>query len=77
MASLYKKDRADFESKWNDIKVVIEYGMLTEDKFYEKSEKFALYPTVDDSYLTWEELEAQIGELHKDKDGKTSSFICL
>ncbi len=71
LASLYKKDRADFESKWNDIKVVIEYGMLTEDKFYEKSEKFALYPTVDDSYLTWEELEAQIGELHKDKDGKT------
>ena len=71
LSSLYKKDRADFESKWNDIKVVIEYGMLTEDKFYEKSEKFALYPTVDDSYLTWEELEAQIGELHKDKDGKT------
>ncbi len=71
LASLYKKDRADFESKWNDIKVVVEYGMLTEDKFYEKSEKFALYPTVDDSYLTWEELENQIGELHKDKDGKT------
>ena len=71
LAGLYKKDRADFESKWNDIKVVIEYGMLTEDKFYEKSEKFAIYPTVDDSYLTWEELEAQIGELHKDKDGKT------
>ena len=71
LSSLYKKDRADFESKWNDIKVVIEYGMLTEDKFYEKSEKFALYPTVDDTYLTWEELQAQIGELHKDKDGKT------
>ena len=71
LASLYKKDRADFEAKWNDIKVVIEYGMLTEDKFYEKSEKFALYPTVDDTYLTWEELQAQIGELHKDKDGKT------
>ena len=71
LASLYKKDRADFEAKWNDIKAVIEYGMLTEDKFYEKSEKFALYPTVDDTYLTWEELQAQIGELHKDKDGKT------
>ena len=70
LASLYKKDRADFEAKWNDIKVVIEYGMLTEDKFYEKSEKFVLYPTVDDTYLTWEELQAQIGELHKDKDGK-------
>lgn len=71
LASLYKKDRADFEAKWNDIKVVIEYGMLTEDKFYEKSEKFVLYPTVDDTYLTWEELQAHIGELHKDKDGKT------
>ncbi|MEJ6625852.1 MAG: molecular chaperone HtpG, partial [Flavobacteriaceae bacterium] len=44
--SLFKKDRAGFEEKWNDIKVVIEYGMLSEDKFYEKAEKFALYPTV-------------------------------
>ena len=41
----------DFESKWNDIKIVIEYGML-EEKFFEKSEAFALYPTVDGTYHT-------------------------
>ncbi|MEL0299540.1 MAG: molecular chaperone HtpG, partial [Flavobacteriaceae bacterium] len=43
--SLFKNDRKAFEEKWNDIKVVIEYGMLSEDKFFEKAEKFALYPT--------------------------------
>ena len=46
LASLFKKDRADFEQKWNDIKVIIEYGMLSEDKFFDKAKKFALYPTV-------------------------------
>ena len=45
--SLFKKDRKGFEEKWNDIKVVIEYGMLSEDKFFEKAEKFALYPTTE------------------------------
>ncbi len=70
LTSLFKEDREGFESKWNDVKVVIEYGMLTEEKFFEKAEKFALYPTVDNSYLTFEELETQIKELHRDKDGK-------
>jgi molecular chaperone HtpG len=70
LTSLFKEDREGFESKWNDVKVVIEYGMLTEEKFFEKAEKFALYPTVDNSYLTFEELETQIKELHTDKDGK-------
>ena len=55
--SLFKKDRKEFEQKWNDIKVVIEYGMLSEDKFFEKAEKFALYPTVDGNYFTLEELK--------------------
>ena len=70
LTSLFKEDREGFESKWNDVKVVIEYGMLSEEKFFEKAEKFALYPTVDNSYLTFEELETQIKELHTDKDGK-------
>lgn len=52
MASLMNQNRADFEQKWNDIKVVIEYGMVSEDKFFEKSDKFALYPTVDGKYFT-------------------------
>lgn len=68
--SLFKNNREDFESKWNDIKVVIEYGMLSEDKFFEKAEKFALYPTVDGSFLTYEELENKIKDTQTDKDDK-------
>ncbi len=68
--SLIKKDRKAFEEKWNDIKVVIEYGMLSEDKFFEKSDKFALYPTVDGNYFTFEELKAAIKDLQTDKDDK-------
>ena len=69
LSSLFKKDRKSFEEKWNDIKVVIEYGMLTEDKFYDKAESFNLYPTVDDKYFTYEELEKKIKKLQTDKDG--------
>ena len=70
LKSLFTNDREDFEKKWNDIKVVIEYGMLSEDKFFEKADKFALYPTVDDTYFTWEELEAKIKDSQTDKDDK-------
>lgn len=68
--SLFKKDRAAFEEKWNDIKVVIEYGMLSEDKFYEKAEKFALYPTVNGDFFTIEELKEATKDLQTDKDDK-------
>ncbi|MHA7057910.1 molecular chaperone HtpG [Aquimarina sp. M1] len=68
--SLFKNDREDFEKKWNDIKVVIEYGMLSEDKFFEKADKFALYPTVDNTYFTFEELQEKIKESQTDKDNK-------
>ena len=70
LTSLFKDDRKSFEEKWNDIKVVIEYGMLSEEKFFEKAEKFALYPSVDNEYFTYEELEAKIKDAHTDKDGK-------
>lgn len=69
LKSLFTNNREDFEKKWNDIKIVIEYGMLSEEKFFEKAEKFALYPTVDDKYYTFEELEAKIKENQTDKDG--------
>jgi len=68
--SLFKNNREDFEAKWNDIKIVIEYGMLSEDKFFEKAEKFALYPTVDGSYYTFEELQEKIKDAQTDKDDK-------
>ena len=70
--SLFKKDRKAFEEKWNDIKVVIEYGMLSEDKFFEKAEKFALYPTTDGDYHTFEELKELIKDHQTDKDDKLS-----
>jgi molecular chaperone HtpG len=70
LSSLFKKDRKGFEEKWNDIKVVIEYGMLSEDKFFEKAEKFALYPTTDGEYFTFEELQSAIKDHQTDKDDK-------
>ncbi|MDC3132942.1 molecular chaperone HtpG [Flavobacteriaceae bacterium] len=70
LSSLFKSDRKAFEEKWNNIKIVIEYGMLSEDKFFDKSEKFALYPTTDDEFFTYEELEAAIKEHQTDKEGK-------
>ena len=70
LSSLFKKDREGFEKKWNDIKLVIEYGMLSEEKFFEKSEKFALYPSVDDKFYTYEELYNKIKAKQTDKDDK-------
>jgi len=70
LISLFKNDREGFEAKWDDIKVIIEYGMLSEEKFLEKSDKFALYPTVDKNYFTWAELEEKIKPAQTDKDGK-------
>ena len=69
LASLFKKDREDFEKKWNDIKVIIEYGMLSEDKFFDKAKKFALYPTVEDTYFTFNELVEKTKDTQTDKDG--------
>ena len=66
--SLFKKDRKGFEEKWNDIKVVIEYGMLSEDKFFDKAQNFALYPNVDSTFFTFEELKEKISKTQTDKD---------
>lgn len=65
---LFKNDREDFQKKWEDIKLIIEYGMLSEKKFFEKAQKFALYPTVDDTYFTFEELQEKVKALQTDKD---------
>jgi len=69
LKSLFNNNREEFEKKWNDIKIVIEYGMLSEDKFFEKADKFALYPTVDNKYFTFEELQENIKDNQTDKDG--------
>jgi len=67
--SLFKNNRAEFEAKWNDIKIVIEYGMLSDDKFFEKADKFALYPTVDGAYYTFDELQKKLKDTQTNKDG--------
>ena len=70
LTSLFKENREDFEKKWNDIKIVIEYGMLSEDKFFEKAQKFALYPTIEEKYFTIEELIEKIKPNQTNKDNK-------
>lgn len=70
LKSLFNENREDFEKKWNDIKVVLEYGMLSEPKFYEKAGDFVLYPTVDDKYYTFAELKEALTANQTDKNGK-------
>lgn len=70
LEELFKNDRADFEKKWDDIKIFIEYGMLSDDKFYERAQKFALYKNTDGKYYTQEELIAQIKPIQTDKDDR-------
>ena len=74
MVSLFNENREDYEKKWNDIKIVIEYGMISEDKFFDKSDKFALYPTTDGKYYLWSELEEKVKPMQTDKDG---NFVIL
>jgi len=69
LKSLFTENREDFEQKWNDIKIVLEYGMLSEPKFYEKAGAFALYPTVDDKYFTLDELKEKTKDAQTDKNG--------
>ncbi len=70
LKSLFNNNREELEAKWNDIKIVIEYGMLSEEKFFEKADSFALYPTVDSTYYTYEELYNKIKANQTDKDDK-------
>ncbi|WP_353778269.1 molecular chaperone HtpG [Winogradskyella sp. 3972H.M.0a.05] len=70
LKSLFNNNREDFEAKWDDIKIVIEYGMLSEEKFFEKADAFALYPTVDGNFYTYQELYDKIKANQTDKDDK-------
>ena len=68
LAQLFAEKREDFETKWDDLRLFIEYGMLTEDKFYEKAEKFFLFKNTDNKYFTMEEYETLIKPEQTDKD---------
>ncbi len=69
LKSLFNENREDFEQKWNDIKIVLEYGMLSEPKFYEKAGDFVLYPTVDGTFYTLAELKEALKDNQTDKNG--------
>ena len=70
LLEIFKSDRTQFEAKWNDLKIFIQYGILTEEKFWEKAEKFTLLKNVDDKCFTIEEYKTLIAENQTDKEGK-------
>lgn len=69
LQSMFNNDREDFERKWDDIGTFIQYGMLTDEKFYEKAEKFSLLKTAEDKFLNMSELKEKIQDTQKDKKG--------
>ena len=76
LSSMFNTDRADFEQKWDDIGVFIQYGMLTEEKFYDKAKDFFLLKSTDDKYYTIDELKEAIKDTQKDKKGDTIVLYC-
>ena len=69
LAEMYKNDKEDFEKKWDDIKLFIQFGMLSDEKFYERAIGFALLKNLEGKYSTLEEYKAQIKDAQTDKDG--------
>ena len=69
LAEIFRNDREDFEKKWDDIKLFIQYGMLSDDKFYDRAVGFALLKNVDGKYFTFEEYKAEVKEAQTDKNG--------
>lgn len=69
LQSIFKDNRKEFEGKWDDLKIFINYGMLTQDDFYDKAEKFALLKDTDDKYYTYEEYRTLIKDNQTDKEG--------
>jgi molecular chaperone HtpG len=70
LTEIFKNDRKQFEEKWNDLKVFIEYGILTEEKFWEKAQKFCLLKNMEEKCFTLEEYKTLIAENQTDKDGQ-------
>ena len=71
LSRMFQKDRGDFEKKWDDVKMFIEYGMLTEEKFFNKAKDFSLYKNTNSEYYTFTEFTEKVKDTQKNKDGKT------
>ena len=69
LAEIFRNDREDFEKKWDDIKLFIQYGMLSDEKFYDRAVGFALLKNIDSKYFTLEEYKAEVKEAQTDKNG--------
>lgn len=69
LEEIFKNDRPQYEEKWDSLKLFIQYGMLSDEKFYERAAKFALYKDVDDQYYTHDEYQQLIKENQTDKEG--------
>jgi len=69
LLEIFKADRLQFEEKWDNLKIFIQYGMLSDEKFYERGEKFALLKNVESKYFTFDEYKTLVGENQKDKNG--------
>ncbi|MBQ2015823.1 MAG: molecular chaperone HtpG, partial [Clostridia bacterium] len=74
LEEIFKNDRATYEKKWDDLKIFIEYGMLTDEKFYERAQKFALLKDVDGKYFTFEEYKSLVKDNQTDKN---DTLVCL
>ncbi len=70
LEEIFKKDRAEFEKKWDDIKIFVQYGVISDEKFYDKAIKFSLVKTTDGAYHTFEEFETKVKPIQTDKDKK-------
>jgi len=75
LEEIFKTNREDFEKKWDDIKVFIEYGMISDEKFYERAEKFCLFKNTDGKYFTFEEYKKHIVDTQTDKTNSWFTFM--
>jgi molecular chaperone HtpG len=86
LQELFKKDRADFEKKWDDINLFVKYGVISDEKFYDRAKDFSLFKNIDSKYFTFEEYKEKVKPTQTDKDstivylytsdaGKQDSFI--
>jgi len=74
LAEIFKNEREEFETKWDDIKLFIQYGMLSDEKFYDRAKGFSLYKNVEGKYFTQDEYMAHISENQRDKDGQLTAL---
>ena len=77
LQSIFKEDRKNYEEKWDDLKIFINYGMLSQEDFYDRAKDFALFKDVDGKYFTFDEYRTLIKDNQTDKDGQLIYLLSL